>query len=88
MIQEHDAETRHCPMLGHEIAFSYCRSPGQEIPCRKIYDCWWETFDIARFVEENFPEGAIETVSAPARGKLASLLEIMTQAQRNSPPQS
>ena len=54
MITEHDAKKRRCPMLGHEVAFSYCREPGSETPCRKIFDCWWETFDVSAFINDHY----------------------------------
>ena len=47
-ISQHDQRKRHCPLLGHEIHFGYCRAPGSELPCRKIFDCWFRIFDIIK----------------------------------------
>ena len=33
-------------MLGHDLTFAYCRAPAKQLPCRKILDCWFETFDV------------------------------------------
>jgi hypothetical protein len=81
MDTQHDERTRHCPKLGHQIAFSYCRIPGMETPCSKIYDCWWEAFDITAFMDKNYSEETRKKVTAPPPPKAMSLLDIMKQAQ-------
>ena len=69
-------------MLGHEVAFLYCRSPGSEIPCRKIFDCWWETFDITAFINANYNETVIQQITAPPPPKTSSLLDLIEQARK------
>jgi hypothetical protein len=87
MITDHDTRERHCPMLGHEIAFTYCRSPGQTTPCRKIFDCWFDTFDIQAFIADNFDADSIMAITMPPKPKIATLFDIIRQAQeRNRPP--
>jgi hypothetical protein len=71
-------------MLGGEITFSYCRQPGQELPCRKIFDCWWEEFDITAFMTENFTEETRNSVTQPPKQKALSILEIVEQARKNN----
>jgi hypothetical protein len=84
MLTEHDNLPKRCPMLGHEVTFSYCRHPGQDIPCRKIFDCWWETFDIRTFVTDNYTEEIRNTMIQPPKPKMLSLLEIIEEAQRRN----
>jgi hypothetical protein len=84
MLTDHDRLLQRCPMLGHEVAFSYCRQPGQETPCRKIFDCWWETFDIQTFVGDNYPEEIPNAITQPPKPKMLSLIEIIEQARKNS----
>ena len=74
-------------MLGHEVPFSYCRKPAQDIPCRKIFDCWWEQIDIQKFIEENYSEEIQNALRQPPKPKALSLLEIIQQAQRNKAKQ-
>ena len=69
-------------MLGHEVAFSYCRAPGSEMPCRKIYDCWWETFDIDAFMKAHYDEAVLRRITAPPPSKAASLLDLIEQAKK------
>jgi len=85
MIDEYDAKTRRCPMLGHELSFSYCRQPGQEVPCRKIFDCWWERFDIVAFLQEHYDPETVAEIQKPRQPKVASLLEIIERARKSKP---
>ncbi len=82
-IDEQDARIRRCPMLGHELQFSYCREPGgQETPCRKIFDCWFDRFDITAFMQANYPPETIAEIRRPKPPKMASLLEIIQRVQK------
>ncbi len=71
-------------MLGHEVRFSYCRAPGEKLPCRRICDCWWESFDVVAFVAAHFGSEAIESIRAPRKDKLASLAELIEQARNRA----
>jgi hypothetical protein len=75
-------------MLGHEVAFSYCRLPGREIPCGKVFDCWWETFDISSFIAQNYSEAIQKAIMAPPKPKMLSLIEIIEQASKRNSAQS
>jgi hypothetical protein len=77
MLTEHDSLSRRCPMLGHEVAFSYCRRPGQEIPCGGMFDCWWEAIDIRAFVADNYSEEVRNAMIQPPKPKMLSLIEII-----------
>ncbi len=85
MLTQHDALSRRCPMLGHEIPFSYCRQPGQDVPCRKILDCWYESIDIRSFVTQNYSEEICNSLGQPPKPKALSILELVEQARRNAP---
>ena len=69
-------------MLGHEITFAYCRTPGGNIPCRKIFDCWWETFPVSEFMKQYYDAATLEKIVAPPQPKAASLLDLIAQAQQ------
>ena len=83
-IEEHDSRKRRCPMLGHELHFSYCRKPGSEIPCRKIFDCWWQAFDIKAFMEANYSRETLDQLLSPPKDRATSLLELIQQAQKRA----
>ena len=81
-LREHDARARRCPMLGHDVPFSYCRAPASDLPCRKVFDCWWETFDVEAFVRRHFGEEAIGRLLAPRPDKAATLVDLIAKARR------
>jgi hypothetical protein len=78
----HDSKIRRCPRLGHDITFAYCRVPGEQTPCFKILDCWWEIFDIKAFMEENYTKEVLQKISLPPKQKTTSLLEMIQEAQK------
>lgn len=80
-IEKHDNEKLYCRMLGHHLTFEYCRKTAEGIPCRKIFDCWYNTFDIEKFMKANFSEDQIKAVLAPPKPKMTSLIELIQKAQ-------
>ena len=70
---------RRCPMLGGEVPFSYCIQCGNEsLPCFKVFDCWWEIFDVVSHLKEILPEDVFETISRlkpePKAARLVDLI--------------
>lgn len=68
-------------MLGHKIAFSYCRTTKEGLPCRSIKNCWYEHIDIASFLDENYSEKEQSIIFAPPRDKMSSLLTLIEEAK-------
>lgn len=83
-IDKYDGKRRYCPMLGHHVTFSYCRHPGSDTPCRTVFDCWWEVFEIEEFIREHFDETTIEQMLAPRKDKVLTLLELIDKARKNA----
>ena len=81
-IDSQDVHQRHCPMLGHEVGFGYCRAPGQPLPCRRVLDCWWETFDVGAFVRANWTAEQIDEILRPRQDKVTTLLSLIEQTRR------
>jgi hypothetical protein len=81
-LAAHDGRSRRCPMLGHDVPFSYCRAPGRDLPCRKVFDCWWETFDVEGFIRSHFSEDQVAEVLAPPPDKAATLVELIERARQ------
>jgi hypothetical protein len=79
-------KTRRCPRLGHEIAFAYCLTCGEDGgPCWKVADCWWEYFDVVAYLEDNFPADRVAALlNARPKPKIASILELIKQAQERT----
>jgi hypothetical protein len=81
-IAQEDGRTRRCPMLGHDVPFAYCRAPGHALPCRKVFDCWWETFDVTAFIRSHYGEADIAAILAPPPDKAATLVELIERARQ------
>lgn len=76
-----DDKEGYCRMLGHHLRFSYCRSCREGLPCFKILDCWFEKFDVRKFIEENFSAEEIEQFLKPPKPKVQTLMTLIQQAQ-------
>jgi hypothetical protein len=81
-----DALKRRCPRLGSRVSFTFCLTGGgDQKPCWKIYDCWWEIFDVAAYLEAHLSAEALEDLrsraASPPGNKLASIIEIARQAK-------
>ncbi|MBN2378123.1 MAG: hypothetical protein JXD22_17125 [Sedimentisphaerales bacterium] len=83
-ITEHDKRKIRCRMLGHEVEFGYCRTPGGESPCRKIFDCWHERFEVVEFIRAHYSPEQIEKMMAPPPPKMVSIIELIQRAQEQA----
>ena len=82
-INEHDQRLIRCRMLGHDLNFGYCREGAGRMPCRKIFDCWFEQFDVESFMREHYTKEQIEKILTLPKPKMASLIELIQQANKN-----
>jgi hypothetical protein len=87
-ITANDTRRRRCPMLGHDLAFSYCRAPGADVPCRKIFDCWWNTFDVTTFIRSHYGEEGIRRILAPPKEKVLTLADLIKKAREGDAEES
>ncbi len=85
-ITAHDARRRRCPMLGHDVPFSYCRAPGRQLPCSRILDCWWQTFDVRAFIRQHLSEEDIARTLAPRKDKAATIIDLIEKARKANEP--
>ncbi len=74
-----------CPRLGGTISFEYCRTCGDDhLPCWKIADCWWESFDVMSYLRENLPEDQLTLLlekKEQPQPKVNSLLDLIEKAR-------
>ena len=81
MITDYDDQEIYCPMLGHLLKFSYCRSTDGTTPCRKILNCWYQRFPVQEFMLSHFSEESIRKITAPPKNKVLSLLELIEKSE-------
>ncbi len=76
---------RRCPRLGGPVSFRYCRLfAGDNLPCWKVFECWWEYFDVFTFFKENLSEENYNgLLNKKPKPKLLSLVELIEQAKKN-----
>lgn len=86
-IDIHDERRIRCRMLGHEVDFVYCRQTTGASPCRKILDCWFETFDVEDFMGQHYSPEQIRRLLEPPKPKITSIVELIQQAQKSSEDQ-
>ncbi|MDM8551167.1 hypothetical protein QUF72_13870 [Desulfobacterales bacterium HSG2] len=75
---------RRCPRLGGPVSFQYCETCGdEELPCFKIFDCWWEYFDVTAYLQEKLAEDQFnKLVHSKPKPKVASLVDLIKQARK------
>ena len=78
-----DKRQKYCPRLGHQVEFSYCRTPGSPQPCRRLVGCWEDTFDAQTFVDEHYSPEQIAQMKAPPDDKMLTLVELIEQAKKS-----
>jgi hypothetical protein len=80
-LDQHDKEEIYCRMLGHHLAFTYCRQVKDGLPCHKIKDCWFEQIPIEDFLKAHYSPEQIAKALTPPGPRLASILELVEQAK-------
>lgn len=81
MIEEYDSKEIYCRRLGHHLAFKYCRTEREGVPCTKILDCWFEKLPVEEFIRDNYSGDEIAAITAAPRPKVASLFDLIEQAK-------
>ena len=85
MVSGKDHLKRRCPRLGGPVSFHYCRlNSGENQPCFKILDCWWEAFDVVSHMKSSLPEQQFEELMnerTRPKHKITSLVELIEQAK-------
>lgn len=78
--------SRRCPRLGGLIEFNYClNSQESTLPCFKIFDCWWEYFDITTYLTQVLPEKTLQQLMhIKPKPKVQSIVELIDQAQKRT----
>lgn len=75
---------RRCPRLGSAVNFEYCTACGDEnLPCFKVFDCWWEHFDVVAYLKERLSEEQFDRLAkSKPKPKVSSLVDLIEQAKK------
>ena len=68
------------------MSFRYCRTSGDDVSvCWKIFDCWWEGFDIVEYLKKHLSEDQFNMlVNTKPKPKTVSLIELIEQAKKRA----
>ena len=77
MKTEFDDVKGYCRMLGHMLTFRYCRSVNDELPCRKVMDCWYDKFPVQEFLSENYTEEELKKAFGMQQNRLSTIISIV-----------
>ena len=86
-IEESEKQlTRRCPRLGGPVSFRYCRTcERNQQACWKIVDCWWETFDVVKYLRDTLPESQMQRIMHPKPpSKIAGIMLCADKARSRS----
>ena len=78
---------RRCPRLGGPVDFFYCLTcERQRHPCLKIIDCWWETFDVQRYLQENLTSEVLQQFnSRKPEPKISQIIKVVARTKKHLP---
>jgi len=83
MKTEHDHKIIRCPKLGDEMTFAYCLREAGDLPCARIIQCWFRSFDVASFLMNRLTgDEWMRFTDAPPGNKVVSLIEIIEKSKR------
>lgn len=82
-----DQLERRCPRLGGPVVFAYCKTGGDgQSVCWKIFDCWWERFDVVGYLKKSLTADNFKKIEKLANSKpkqkIVSLVELIEQAKK------
>lgn len=76
-VDEFDDRSLYCRMLGHDLTFKYCRRTGDGRFCGRVFDCWHDRIEVARYLKTHFSDDEISNVLHPSSPKLHTLLNLI-----------
>jgi hypothetical protein len=83
-LSGNDHLDQHCPKLGHDVSFAYCRAPAAELPCRMINGCWGERIDMPAFLARHYSAQQLERLAAPPPDRACTLVELIERARQGA----
>ena len=79
MNENIDQLERRCPRLGGPVSFFYCKTGSDDRSvCWKIFDCWWECFDVVGYLKKTLSEDTFKKLAnSKPKQKIVSLVELV-----------
>ena len=75
-MSKFDEKQTYCKQLGHHVPFKYCRLVNNKLPCKQVFNCWFEIFPVREFVQSNYNKEEIKTILTPTPSRLETILDL------------
>jgi len=82
-LEQFDEKEWYCRILGHNIAFHYCRTMAEGLPCHRILDCWYELLPIQDFIARNYSQAEQEAIQQEPQSRLAIIAKTINRFDNN-----
>ena len=85
MKTEHDHKLTRCPKLGDEMTFAYCLREADDLPCARIMQCWFRSFDVEALLKEGLTSDEWNRFTgAEPKDKVSSIIEMIEKVKRQT----
>jgi hypothetical protein len=83
MDKNNNTLSRRCPRLGGPVNFSYCETCDEnQRPCFKIFDCWWEFFDVVSYMKQHLTTEQFNNLCGKRpKPKVVSIIDLIQKAK-------
>ena len=78
-MKQYDSYERRCPILGHQVQFSYCRQCEVGNPCARILNCWSHSLPINAYITKFFGSEEMQRLTTPPPNKMYTILDIINK---------
>ncbi len=78
-MKQYDSLEKRCPLLGHQIQFSYCRQSESEKPCYRILRCWSDSIPIYAYITEFFGSDEMQKLKQIPQNKICTIVELINR---------
>ena len=85
MKTEIDNQLIRCPKLGDEMTFAYCLREADDLPCARIMQCWFRSFDVEALLKEGLTSDEWNRFTgAEPKDKVSSIIEMIEKVKRQT----
>ncbi len=85
-MKRYDSYEKRCPILGHQIQFSYCRQSEEEKPCSRILSCWSNSLPIHTYISKFFGPDDIQRLKIIPKNKMYTIIDLINKIKEKSSP--
>lgn len=81
-MEQYDSHEKRCPILGHQVQFSYCRQCEVGKPCPRILSCWSDSLPIHTYISTVFGAEEMKRLTTPPPNKVYTIVDLINKIKR------